>query len=155
MVFFAQKILRKLPGNWTFVVVTDRVELDDQIAKTFKACGAVTEAVLQGVRWLVGWPLLGGWKIYLSPLQTVGVALLCALPAFPGGTVRVWLTRGSLLAVALTLLCWSPSAPATLTVTALSVGQGDAFLLTRPDGRNYLIDGGGLHDPTALGAPRV
>ncbi len=44
MVFFAQKILRKLPGNWTFVVVTDRVELDDQIAKTFKACGAVSEA---------------------------------------------------------------------------------------------------------------
>src|SRR5262245_42601118 len=44
MVFYAQKILRRVPGNWTFVVVTDRVELDDQIAKTFKACGAVTEA---------------------------------------------------------------------------------------------------------------
>jgi len=44
MVFFAQKVLRKLAGNWTFVVVTDRVELDDQIAKTFKAVGAVSEA---------------------------------------------------------------------------------------------------------------
>jgi len=44
MVFFAQKILRKVPGNWTFVIVTDRVELDDQIAKTFKATGAVSEA---------------------------------------------------------------------------------------------------------------
>ncbi len=44
MVFFGQKILRKVPGNWTFVVVTDRVELDDQIAKTFKASGAVSEA---------------------------------------------------------------------------------------------------------------
>ncbi len=44
MVFFAQKILRKVPGNWTFVVVTDRVDLDKQIAKTFKACGAVSEA---------------------------------------------------------------------------------------------------------------
>jgi len=43
MVFYAQKLLRKVPGNWTFVVVTDRVELDDQIAKTFKACGAVSE----------------------------------------------------------------------------------------------------------------
>jgi type I restriction enzyme R subunit len=42
MVFFAQKVLRKLPGNWTFVVVTDRVELDDQIAKTFKTVGAVS-----------------------------------------------------------------------------------------------------------------
>jgi type I restriction enzyme R subunit len=44
MVFFAQKVLRSVEGNWTFVVVTDRVELDDQIAKTFKAAGAVSEA---------------------------------------------------------------------------------------------------------------
>jgi len=44
MVFYAQKILRTVPGNWTFVVVTDRVELDEQIAKTFAACGAVEDA---------------------------------------------------------------------------------------------------------------
>ena len=44
MVFFAQKVLRRLAGNWTFVVVTDRVELDGQIAKTFKAAGAVSQA---------------------------------------------------------------------------------------------------------------
>jgi type I restriction enzyme, R subunit len=44
MVFFAQKVLRRMAGNWTFVVVTDRVELDDQIAKTFKTTGAVSEA---------------------------------------------------------------------------------------------------------------
>ena len=44
MVFFAQKVLRKLAGNWTFVVVTDRVDLDDQIAKVFKSAGAVSEA---------------------------------------------------------------------------------------------------------------
>jgi type I restriction enzyme R subunit len=44
MVFYAQKILRSVPGNWTFVVVTDRIELDDQIAKTFAACGAVEDA---------------------------------------------------------------------------------------------------------------
>jgi type I restriction enzyme R subunit len=44
MVFFAQKVLRKLAGNWTFVVVTDRVELDEQIAKTFKTVGAVSES---------------------------------------------------------------------------------------------------------------
>jgi type I restriction enzyme R subunit len=44
MVFFAQKVLRKVPGDWKFVIGTDRVELDDQIAKTFKATGAVSEA---------------------------------------------------------------------------------------------------------------
>lgn len=43
MVFFAQKILRKIPGNWTFVIVTDRNELDEQIYKTFASTGAVGE----------------------------------------------------------------------------------------------------------------
>lgn len=43
MVFFAQKVLRKLPGDWTFVVVTDRNDLDDQIFKNFVGVGAVTE----------------------------------------------------------------------------------------------------------------
>lgn len=44
MVFYAQKILRSVPGNWTFVIITDRIELDDQIAQTFAACGAVEDA---------------------------------------------------------------------------------------------------------------
>jgi type I restriction enzyme, R subunit len=44
MIFFAQKVLRKLPGNWTFVVVTDRNELDKQIYKNFASVGAVTES---------------------------------------------------------------------------------------------------------------
>lgn len=43
MVYFAGKVLRKLPGNWTFVIVTDRTELDSQIYKTFAATGMVTE----------------------------------------------------------------------------------------------------------------
>ncbi len=45
MVFFAQKVLRKLVGDWKFVVVTDRVELDEQIAKTFAAVGACKDDV--------------------------------------------------------------------------------------------------------------
>ncbi|ENO97568.1 HsdR family type I site-specific deoxyribonuclease [Thauera phenylacetica B4P] len=47
MVFFTQKVLRKLPGKWTFVMVTDRAELDDQIYKTFTATGAITGAEVQ------------------------------------------------------------------------------------------------------------
>jgi type I restriction enzyme R subunit len=43
MIFFAQKVLRKLPGNWTFVIVTDRQDLDEQIYKNFANTGAVTE----------------------------------------------------------------------------------------------------------------
>lgn len=47
MVFFTQKILRKLPGKWTFVIVTDRQELDSQIYKTFTATGAIIGAQVQ------------------------------------------------------------------------------------------------------------
>ncbi|WP_108662955.1 type I restriction endonuclease subunit R [Acuticoccus kandeliae] len=43
MVFFCQKILRKVPGNWTFVIVTDRQELDEQIYRTFAAVDAVSD----------------------------------------------------------------------------------------------------------------
>lgn len=43
MIFFSQKVLRKLPGNWTFVIITDRIDLDDQIYKNFARCGVVTE----------------------------------------------------------------------------------------------------------------
>ncbi len=42
MICFAQKVLRKIPGNWTFVIITDRQELDHQIYKYFAASGAVT-----------------------------------------------------------------------------------------------------------------
>lgn len=47
MMFFSQKVLRKLPGNWTFVVVTDRQELDGQIYKHFASAGVVTEGRAQ------------------------------------------------------------------------------------------------------------
>ena len=43
MIFFSRKALRKIGGNWTFVIVTDRKHLDDQIYKNFSRCGVVTE----------------------------------------------------------------------------------------------------------------
>ena len=43
MIFFTQKIRRKLPGNWTFVIVTDRADLDRQIYKNFASVGAINE----------------------------------------------------------------------------------------------------------------
>ena len=36
MVFFCQKVLRKIPGNWSFVIITDRTELDAQIYENFQ-----------------------------------------------------------------------------------------------------------------------
>ena len=47
MIFFSQKVLRKIPGNYTFVIITDRQELDDQIYKNFANTGIVTEEHMQ------------------------------------------------------------------------------------------------------------
>ncbi|MCD4777654.1 MAG: type I restriction endonuclease subunit R [Desulfobacterales bacterium] len=47
MIFFSQKVLRKIPGNYTFVMITDRQELDDQIYKNFANTGIVTEEHVQ------------------------------------------------------------------------------------------------------------
>ena len=43
MAFFSQKVLRKVTGNWTFLVITDRNDLDKQIYKNFANTGVVTE----------------------------------------------------------------------------------------------------------------
>ncbi len=47
MIFFAQKILRKFPGNYTFVIVTDRDELDEQIYQNFQNAGTISEVGVQ------------------------------------------------------------------------------------------------------------
>jgi type I restriction enzyme R subunit len=39
MAFFAEKVRRKVPGNFTFLLMTDRHDLDDQIYKTFAGSG--------------------------------------------------------------------------------------------------------------------
>jgi type I restriction enzyme R subunit len=41
MVMFTRKVHRKLGGNFTFLVLTDREDLDTQIYKTFAGCGIV------------------------------------------------------------------------------------------------------------------
>jgi type I restriction enzyme R subunit len=47
MLFFSQKVLRKLTGNWTFVVVTDREALDKQVHEEFTDAGVLTEGHLR------------------------------------------------------------------------------------------------------------
>ncbi|SMD14524.1 type I restriction endonuclease subunit R [Sporomusa malonica] len=43
MVLFTRKVHRKLEGNFTFLVITDRDDLDSQIYKTFAGTGAVND----------------------------------------------------------------------------------------------------------------
>jgi type I restriction enzyme R subunit len=41
MVLFSEKVRRHVPGNFTFVIMTDREDLDDQIWRTYVGCGMV------------------------------------------------------------------------------------------------------------------
>jgi type I restriction enzyme R subunit len=43
MAFFAEKVRRVVPGNFTFLLMTDREDLDDQIWRTFIGCGIADE----------------------------------------------------------------------------------------------------------------
>lgn len=45
MVFFAKKILRKMEGTPTFVLLTDRDELNRQLSDTFENCGLLGKGV--------------------------------------------------------------------------------------------------------------
>lgn len=49
MVWLSQKVLRKLKGNYTFVVVTDRSDLDRQAYKNFATVSAVYEKEIHAV----------------------------------------------------------------------------------------------------------
>ena len=41
MAFFTEKVRRKLPGVFTFLLMTDRDDLDEQIYRTFGGCGVI------------------------------------------------------------------------------------------------------------------
>jgi type I restriction enzyme R subunit len=43
MILFAKKVLRKIDGNWTFVIITDREQLDEQIYNNFAHTGTIIE----------------------------------------------------------------------------------------------------------------
>jgi len=43
MLWFTQKVLRRMPGSWTFVMVTDRIELDDQLYGEFADAGVISK----------------------------------------------------------------------------------------------------------------
>jgi len=68
MVFFTQKVLRKVLGSCTFVIVTDREELDDQISKTFKATGATAREDVRATSGVHLKELLGGNERYIFTL---------------------------------------------------------------------------------------
>jgi competence protein ComEC len=98
------------------------------------------------VRWMEPWPLFvrvdpipGWWMIGLL----VGLSVWTLRPVRSGWPIVACL---GWLVVLLGLWCM-PKTSATLVVTFLDVGHGNATLLQLPDGRTILYDAGSLRGP--------
>ncbi len=108
--------------------------------------GLVVQATFDLMAWLTETPLLGGVQLYLTPRVLLGVFALCLLVLAGHHWRRRW--RGATAGMASLLLLIPVAPPPGLQVIALSVGQGDATLLSAAPGRHILIDGGGVRSET-------
>ncbi len=116
-------------------------------AKLFQFTAWITDTAWQMVRLVVSLPGLEGRTAYLSPTILTAIFFIVLALLLPSQR-RLRLARLLLLACVVLLLALPSPRPDTLTVTALSVGQGDSLLLSLPDGRHYLVDGGGSYRNT-------
>ncbi len=114
----------------------------------YRLCGWICQLTLQGAGHLSQGPLLSARVWYVSPRILSGIAILCLALLIQRWAGRWRYLRGAFIVAALLLLFVPQKAPQTLTLTALSVGQGESLLLSRPKTGHYLIDGGGLYGST-------
>lgn len=111
----------------------------------FTFSGALTAATLAAADWCLRFPPLKAHSLYVTWPEGLGVFLLTAAGMLPGAQRRLqYLIAGA----AVLLICWPAGSRSPLQITAISVGQGDATLVSFAGERHYLVDGGGLTGST-------
>ena len=110
----------------------------------FAGAGALVALAMQIVDWLVKLPGLTAIHYFPSHCDLLALLVFLAILAVRGWQTSRWLLRLVLLAAGLVLIQPATGEDPTMRVVALSVGQGDATLLSLGNEQHYLIDGGGL-----------
>jgi competence protein ComEC len=104
-------------------------------------CETVIAALLKIVALMIAAPGLAGWTLYPSvPLLATISLVIIALFLHKKNLIF----RGALIGAACLLLFWGLRPQSGLTVTAISVGQGESLLISL-GGSHFLVDGGGLY----------
>ena len=92
---------------------------------------------------------LAGRYVYLSSWGFAAFSLTCAALVLWAARQRRLGFTGLSAALILFLIGIYPQPDSgKLRLSALSIGQADAFLIQTPENRNYLVDGGGLYSDT-------
>jgi competence protein ComEC len=104
-------------------------------------CEAVLAAVIKIVALLIALPGLSGWTFYPSLSMIAGLSLFTI--AFFTRAATPW-PRRLMVGAAILSLLWGMRPQPELTVTAISVGQGESLLISLGNS-HYLVDGGGLY----------
>jgi competence protein ComEC len=116
-----------------------------QLAETcFALTGFLIAFAMQIVTWMIDLPGLAAIHYFPSHRDIFAITALLAALAVSGRQPARCLLRGVLIMVGLGLALPVTTDNTTLRVVAISVGQGDATLVSFGKSQHYLIDGGGL-----------
>ena len=107
----------------------------------FTLAGQLVAMALELSAWLLERPGLGAVPLFVTPREWCGVLLLVSAVMLPSRHRR---SAAALLLFGCLLLACPQLPGPRLQVTTLSVGQGDATLLSYGSSCHYLVDGGSL-----------
>jgi len=114
----------------------------------FRGCGLILGGLLSLVEFVISTPYFKGWSLYLSPTAHFLLFLTVTAILLPKKSSLLKGIAYALPAIAIFILLLPGKTSSELSVIPLSIGQGDAVLLSLDGKRHILVDGGGRESET-------